>query len=905
MKKLMIVALAVIVLVGVAVAGFRFGWWNRIGPGNPTSVSGPGNATAGGGAPGSAPTAVPPPGAPESATSEQRQAATMTAPKFDGNVASLEWGGKVEAATGTTPDDDRVIQAIDGDPNTLWNPETEGKPLEIVLSFFGREPALVDEVIVVSNVDPTPKNAARDVEVWTSMTGPSDGFTKVATATLPPVAEGKIPFQPVEARFVKVRMLRNQEGQSAFEVVEFKVMEAQRADYTSIAARHPEITGPLGTLPGGVFSPPATTTTPVCVPAAAPPLQPGNGESHKVLVMTESPVVTLYAGLALKNLDPKERNARSADLSIVDRAEMTVVRSYWARPLLLTDAYGYDTVVLEQICEDTTKMTPSFKQALLPWVAAGHKLIIHDADKCAPTGPDYSWLPYRWKTNNPGAQGAEGNDLMLLEENWMVHGRRGRPGFIDMDAWVAGTEDYKNELGDSNLAVEWDPHWCGHMVVRNVNKVFGFVQAYAHYGRGLIMYGGFDVDMRGTTGYDLLIARELAQGFNPDNLPCSARLGNFVVTTETRLIERPMIGGRTYSYPLRILSNQGYAGTVNLSLTLSPAVEGLQQRLQPASVQLADVAQSTLTLTLPAALKQAAAAVEVKGVDSAGKTNSLCLQLVPPRSGELAVVSALERPQKTRKNLEIILDASGSMKTALGKKSRWDTALATLRQVLDKLPDDFNVGLRIYGHREASRSPRTCTDSELVVPIEKLNRDAVLNAARAVKPKGETPLVYSVLQAPADLKAVGGGTVILITDGEESCGGDALKAAAQLKASGLDVTLNIVGFALNSPKVQKELGGFAQATGGRFYAAQSGQALAEALLVAAIESFPYTIYDAAGKEVAAGEAGGPAEELPPGEYKVVVKAGAQELIAPRVRITLGQATTLRIAVKNGALVLEQ
>jgi hypothetical protein len=382
-------------------------------------------------------------------------------------------------------------------------------------------------------------------------------------------------------------------------------------------------------------------------------------------------------------------------------------------------------------------------------------------------------------------------------------------------------------------------------------------------------------------------------------------LGNFVVTTETRLIERPMIGGRTYSYPLRILSNQGYTGTVNLSLTPSPAVEGLQQRLQPASVQLAGIAQSTLTLTLPAALKQAVAAVEVKGVDSAGKTNSLCLQLVPPRTGELAVTSALERPQKTRKNLEIILDASGSMKTALGKKSRWDTALATLREVLGKLPDDFNVGLRIYGHREASRSPKTCTDSELVVLIEKLDRDAIMNAAKAVKPKGETPLVYSVLQAPADLKAVGGGTVILITDGEESCGGDALKAAAQLKASGLDVTLNIVGFALNNPKVQKQLGGFAEATGGRFYAAQSGQALAEALLIAAIESFPYTIYDAAGKEVAAGDAGGPPEELPPGEYKGVVKAGAQELVAPRVKITLGQATTLRIVVRNGVLVLEQ
>ncbi len=245
------------------------------------------------------------------------------------------------------------------------------------------------------------------------------------------------------------------------------------------------------------------------------------------------------------------------------------------------------------------------------------------------------------------------------------------------------------------------------------------------------------------------------------------------------------------------------------------------------------------------------------------------------------------------------------MKTAMGKKSRWDTALATLRQVVDRLPDDFNVGLRIYGHREASRSPRTCTDSEIVVPIEKLDRDAVIRAAGAVKPKGETPLVYSVLQAPADLKAVGGGTVVLITDGEESCGGDALKAAAQVRAAGLDVSLQIVGFAVTNPKVQKQLAGFAEATGGRFYAAQNGAALGEALLVAAIDSFPYTVYDAGGRQVADGEAGGPSAELPPGDYRVVVKAGSQEIVAPRVHVALGQSANLRILFKNGQLPLEQ
>jgi hypothetical protein len=910
MKTLAIVALAVIVLVGVAVAGFRFGWWNRMGPGNPTSVSGPGNATAGGGAAGASGNPAAAPGTPAGAASQPAAStaqAALAPPTFDGNVASIDFGGAVEKSPATQTQGTQHQELIDGNRETWW--ETFGNaddPSDVVLSFFAREPMLIDGIVVQAR-SADDDEFPRAVEVLVSMTGVDGPFTKVAAADLPLAEDAPVKFDPVEARFLKVRFLKNRTGGLDVRVAELKVHEAQRAGYVPLLTRHPELVQPGG--PGATRDTMQLTAASIVQPACTPkpenePVQnSAHGESKRVLVVASGPQD--YTAYSTSASEMEQRAAGAPEFSILKRVQTTLVAPEAVGPPLLSPAYGYDTVVLSQVCEIATSVRASFKRALTPWVAAGHKLIIQDADDCG-RGPDYGFLPCRFKTSNPGAQGAEGTGLRFIEQNWLAHGRRGRPGFIDVDAWMAGAGDYrKNELGDSNTVVEWDPHWCGHIAVRNANDVFGFTLAYAHHGRGLIIYDGLDRDQAGTFGYDMILSRELALAFDPDNLPCAARLGDFVVTTETALAERPMVPGRSYTYPLTLLSNQGYKGTVNLSVASSPGIEGLQHRLEPPSVNLTDLAQSTLTLALPAGARQMPVAVEVKGTDTSGKTNSLCLQLVPPRTGELAVLSALERPQKTRKNLEIILDASGSMKTAMGKKSRWDTALATLREVLDKLPDDFNVGLRVYGHREASRSPKTCTDSELVVPIEKLDREAVLTAARAVKPKGETPLVYSVLQAPADLKQVGGGTVILITDGEESCKGDALKAAAQLKASGLDVTLNIVGFAVTNPKVQKELGGFAETTGGRFYVAQSGQALAEALLVAAIESFPYTIYDAAGKEVAAGEAGGPAEELPPGEYKVVVKAGAQELIAPRVKITLGQATTLRIAVKNGALVLEQ
>jgi hypothetical protein len=312
----------------------------------------------------------------------------------------------------------------------------------------------------------------------------------------------------------------------------------------------------------------------------------------------------------------------------------------------------------------------------------------------------------------------------------------------------------------------------------------------------------------------------------------------------------------------------------------------------------------TLTVTAAPTAPPRAHVLAVRGTDATGKSNAMCLQLVERTTGGIAVVSELTRDRKATKNLEIILDASGSMKLALGKKTRWRTALDVLEQVLQKLPDDFQVGLRIYGHREASTSPKTCTDSELVVPIEKLHRGRLLSAARSVKPRGETPLVYSVLQTPEDLKAAGGGAVILITDGEESCKGDVKAAAQQIRASGLDVAVNIVGFTLTGKQTAAQLTTLAEGTGGHYYAAQSGEALARALLIAAVEKFPYVITDATGKVVAKGEAGGGPEELGAGEYTVVVTAGDQQL-TEKVTVTTGGDVTLKVRLKGDTFVVER
>jgi hypothetical protein len=273
-------------------------------------------------------------------------------------------------------------------------------------------------------------------------------------------------------------------------------------------------------------------------------------------------------------------------------------------------------------------------------------------------------------------------------------------------------------------------------------------------------------------------------------------------------------------------------------------------------------------------------------------------------TGGLQVVTKLQREKPPSRNLEIVLDASGSMKLPLGKSTRWQTALQVLEQLVNTLPDDFNVGLRVYGHRYSSRSAQTCSDTELVVPIGKLDRQHILTSAKQVRPRGETPLIRSVLESASDLRPLGNGSVILITDGEESCHGDPKKAADDLKTSGVDVTLNIVGFTLTGQAVEKELGTLARTTGGRYYSAQSGDELARALMVAAAQTLPYDVYDGSGRLVSSGETSALGTELSPGAYRVVVHALGQELEEP-VNVVADRNVVLTVTLDGDRFVINR
>lgn len=173
----------------------------------------------------------------------------------------------------------------------------------------------------------------------------------------------------------------------------------------------------------------------------------------------------------------------------------------------------------------------------------------------------------------------------------------------------------------------------------------------------------------------------------------------------------------------------------------------------------------------------------------------------------------------------IILDASGSMWAQINGEARISIARKTLDKVLAGVPDDLELGLMAYGHREKGN----CDDIELLVPPASGSADAISEAAADVQPKGKTPISAAVKLAAEDLKYTEDkATVILITDGLETCEADPCALASDLETQGVDFTTHVVGFGL-SDEEGKQVACLAENTGGKYIAAGDEDSLTQAL----------------------------------------------------------------------------
>jgi len=173
----------------------------------------------------------------------------------------------------------------------------------------------------------------------------------------------------------------------------------------------------------------------------------------------------------------------------------------------------------------------------------------------------------------------------------------------------------------------------------------------------------------------------------------------------------------------------------------------------------------------------------------------------------------------------LILDASGSMWGQIEGQNKIAIAKTVLKNLVDELPDNTKVGLIAYGHREKG----DCKDIETIVEPGPLDKALVNQKIDALNPKGKTPITDSVLMAFDLVKAnENATTVVLVSDGIETCGGDPCKAVKDAREAGIKFIMHVVGFDVGDVDVS-ELECAAQAGGGLYLSAKNAGELSEAL----------------------------------------------------------------------------
>lgn len=151
-------------------------------------------------------------------------------------------------------------------------------------------------------------------------------------------------------------------------------------------------------------------------------------------------------------------------------------------------------------------------------------------------------------------------------------------------------------------------------------------------------------------------------------------------------------------------------------------------------------------------------------------------------------------------NIVVILDASGSMASLINSQPKIDIAKKAIADFLTQMPQGVNTGLIVYGHKGSSSladKNLSCKGIEEVVKLGPNNSSNIIGAMDSFTPKGWTPIAGS-LEFTKDIFTKAGANdkdyLVLVSDGIESCDGDPLVAAEDLKAVVPGINLDIIGF---------------------------------------------------------------------------------------------------------------
>ncbi len=276
-------------------------------------------------------------------------------------------------------------------------------------------------------------------------------------------------------------------------------------------------------------------------------------------------------------------------------------------------------------------------------------------------------------------------------------------------------------------------------------------------------------------------------------------------------------------------------------------------------------------------------------------------QMITCVLGPITVLAAaMATPAAAAEDAILVLDGSGSMWGQIEGKTKIEIAQQVTGDLLNQLPGDRRLGLIAYGHNRKG----DCTDIEELVAVG-TDRGAIKAAVDDISPKGKTPLSAAVKMAAEKLRYTESkATVILVSDGIETCDLDPCAVGTALEEAGVDFTAHVIGFDVAEEEAQQQLQCLAKNTGGRYISASNAGELSVALTETVVNVEPaaetgtlslaaseleggpkiesglaWTVQQAGGGDVLfeAADSGSATTEVPAGVYDIFVERSADGL----------------------------
>lgn len=146
----------------------------------------------------------------------------------------------------------------------------------------------------------------------------------------------------------------------------------------------------------------------------------------------------------------------------------------------------------------------------------------------------------------------------------------------------------------------------------------------------------------------------------------------------------------------------------------------------------------------------------------------------------------------------IIFDASRSMAASAGDNTglrRIDNVRGALARILPRVAPKRRIGLVTYG----PGTRPSCANVSVELPPMLNAAERIMTRVEALKPDGRTPLTLAVRRAAETLqfrdRPV---TIVLLTDGEETCDGAPCALAKMLKTRGARTTVHVISYHIAS-----------------------------------------------------------------------------------------------------------